>query len=166
MVEFARQKITIFRVPSSTLSLTYSNNHKLTQLALPLDPNTTCMHYLCEALINYDAMQFDEQKDQVAVEQILRVIFVDPERPNPVRLIDQPLCVFIFSLASFQFNIYILSFVYVHIYKAMEKLKRQLAEAEAALEARKKPPEETGPRIVGEGLVIDEWVLIINVQMI
>ena len=43
-------------------------------------------------------------------------------------------------------------------FKAMEKLKRQLAEAEAALEARKKPPEDTGPRIVGEGLVIDEWV--------
>lgn len=42
----------------------------------------------------------------------------------------------------------------------MEKLDRQLAEAEAALEARKKPPEETGPRIVGEGLVIDEWVII------
>lgn len=40
----------------------------------------------------------------------------------------------------------------------MEKLKRQLAEAEAALEARKKPPEETGPRVAGEGLVIDEWV--------
>lgn len=40
----------------------------------------------------------------------------------------------------------------------MEKLKRQLAEAEAALEARKKPPEDTSPRIVGEGLVIDEWV--------
>lgn len=42
--------------------------------------------------------------------------------------------------------------------KALEKLKRQLAEAEAALEARKKPPEDAGPRIVGEGLVIDEWV--------
>jgi len=40
----------------------------------------------------------------------------------------------------------------------MDKLKRQLAEAEAALEARKKPPEETGPRVAGEGLVIDEWV--------
>ncbi|KAF4394365.1 hypothetical protein G4B88_018515 [Cannabis sativa] len=66
---------------------------------------------------------FDEQKDQVAVEQILRVIFLDPERPSP----------------------------------ALEKLKRQLADAEAALEARKKPPEDTGPRIVGEGLVIDEW---------
>jgi hypothetical protein len=27
------------------------------------------------------------------------------------------------------------------------------------LEARKKPPEETGgPRVAGEGLVIDEWV--------
>lgn len=40
----------------------------------------------------------------------------------------------------------------------MDKLKRLLAEAEAALEARKKPPEDTGHRVVGEGLVIDEWV--------
>lgn len=46
--------------------------------------------------------------------------------------------------------------------KALDKLKRQLAEAEAALEARKKPPEETGPRVAGEGLVIDEWVRHIN----
>ncbi|KAI3937107.1 hypothetical protein MKX01_015322 [Papaver californicum] len=73
--------------------------------------------------IDYVPELFDEQKDQVAVEQILRVVFLDVDRPSP----------------------------------AMEKLKRQLAEAEAALEARKKPPEETGPRIVGEGLVIDEW---------
>ncbi|KAH7576855.1 hypothetical protein ACOSP7_002483 [Xanthoceras sorbifolium] len=73
--------------------------------------------------MDYVPELFDEQKDQVAVEQILRVIFLDPERPIP----------------------------------ALDKLKRQLAEAEAALEARKKPPEETGPRIVGEGLVIDEW---------
>lgn len=43
--------------------------------------------------------------------------------------------------------------------KALEKLKRQLAEAEDALEARKKPPPDTGPRVVGEGLVIDEWVI-------
>ncbi|MCL7028090.1 hypothetical protein MKW94_000080 [Papaver nudicaule] len=73
--------------------------------------------------IDYVPELFDEQKDQVAVEQILRVVFLDVDRPSP----------------------------------AMEKLKRQLAEAEAALEARKKPPEETGPRIVGEGLIIDEW---------
>ncbi|XP_023535121.1 vesicle-associated protein 4-1-like [Cucurbita pepo subsp. pepo] len=67
---------------------------------------------------------FDEQKDQVIVERILRVIFVDPERPSA----------------------------------ALERLKRQLAEAEAALEARKKPPAESGPQVVGgEGLVIDEW---------
>lgn len=33
-----------------------------------------------------------------------------------------------------------------------------MAEAEAALESRKKPPVETGPKVVGEGLVIDEWV--------
>uniref|UniRef100_A0A2N9EGJ2 MSP domain-containing protein n=1 Tax=Fagus sylvatica TaxID=28930 RepID=A0A2N9EGJ2_FAGSY len=73
--------------------------------------------------MDYVPELFDEQRDQVAVEQILRVIFLDPERPSPV----------------------------------LEKLKRQLAEADAALEARKKPPEDTGPRIVGEGLVIDEW---------
>nr|DAD20769.1 TPA_asm: hypothetical protein HUJ06_022232 [Nelumbo nucifera] len=73
--------------------------------------------------MDYVPELFDEQKDQVAVEQILRVVFLDADRPSP----------------------------------AMEKLKRQLAEAEAALEARKKPPEDTGPRIVGEGLVIDEW---------
>ncbi|KAI3925492.1 hypothetical protein MKW92_049388 [Papaver armeniacum] len=66
---------------------------------------------------------FDEQKDHVAVEQILRVVFLDIEKTSP----------------------------------AMEKLKRQLAEAEEAVETRKKPPEDTGPRIVGEGLVIDEW---------
>ncbi|MCL7035468.1 hypothetical protein MKW94_008010 [Papaver nudicaule] len=66
---------------------------------------------------------FDEQKDHVAVEQILRVVFLDVEKTSP----------------------------------AMEKLKRQLAEAEEAVETRKKPPEDTGPRIVGEGLVIDEW---------
>ncbi|XVE80231.1 hypothetical protein DITRI_Ditri14bG0123100 [Diplodiscus trichospermus] len=40
---------------------------------------------------------------------------------------------------------------------ALDKLRCQLAEAEAALEARKKPPPDTGPRVVGEGLVIDEW---------
>nr|GMD30057.1 vesicle-associated protein 4-2-like [Ipomoea batatas] len=71
----------------------------------------------------YIALQFDEQKDEVAVEQILRVVFLDVERP----------CA------------------------ALEKLNRQLAEAEAELEARKKPPEDNGPKIVGEGLVIDEW---------
>ncbi|KAF8669252.1 hypothetical protein HU200_051585 [Digitaria exilis] len=38
----------------------------------------------------------------------------------------------------------------------LEKLNNQLAEAEAALEARKKPPEE-GQKLVGEGLGIDEW---------
>nr|GMD49084.1 vesicle-associated protein 4-1-like [Ipomoea batatas] len=45
-----------------------------------------------------------------------------------------------------------------HTSPAMEKLKRQLAEADAAVEARKKPPVDTGPKVVGEGLVIDEWV--------
>ena len=73
--------------------------------------------------MDYVPELFDEQKDQVSIEQILRVVFLDPERPNA----------------------------------ALEKLKRQLAEADAALEARKKPPEESGPKIIGEGLVIDEW---------
>ncbi|KAL2944015.1 Vesicle-associated protein 4-2 [Bienertia sinuspersici] len=40
---------------------------------------------------------------------------------------------------------------------ALEKLNRQLAEADAAVEARKKPPADNGPKVVGEGLVIDEW---------
>ncbi|CAN0914831.1 Vesicle-associated protein 4-2 [Linum grandiflorum] len=74
---------------------------------------------------------FDEQKEQVAVEQILRVVFLDPETQTP----------------------------------ALQKLKRQLAEAEAELENRKKAPEEPSPRTTaaaaaaaaGEGLVIDEW---------
>ncbi|KAJ7981682.1 Vesicle-associated 4-2-like protein [Quillaja saponaria] len=73
--------------------------------------------------VDYVPELFDEQKDQVTVERILRVVFLDAERPSP----------------------------------ALEKLKRQLVEADAALEARKKPPAETGPRVVGEGLVIDEW---------
>ncbi|KAB1221879.1 Vesicle-associated protein 4-2 [Morella rubra] len=97
-----------------------------------------------KGVTDYVPELFDEQKEQVAVEQILRVVFLDPERPTPhawhAYLEDACLeglnCVF---------------------FKAMEKLKRQLAEAEAAVEARKKPPEDTGPKIIGEGLVIDEW---------
>ncbi|XP_011044526.1 PREDICTED: vesicle-associated protein 4-1-like [Populus euphratica] len=73
--------------------------------------------------LEYVPELFDEQKDQVTVERVLRVVFLDAERPSP----------------------------------EMEKLKRQLAEAEAALEVRKKPPPDTGPSVVGEGLVIDEW---------
>ncbi|XAR56596.1 hypothetical protein NMG60_11037143 [Bertholletia excelsa] len=73
--------------------------------------------------MDYVPELFDEQKDQVTVERILRVVFLDAEKPNP----------------------------------ALDKLKRQLAEAEAAVETRKKPPADTGPRVVGEGLVIDEW---------
>lgn len=42
--------------------------------------------------------------------------------------------------------------------QALEKLKRQIAEAEAALESRKRSSEDTGQKIIGEGLVIDEWV--------
>ncbi|KAE9607173.1 hypothetical protein Lal_00026122 [Lupinus albus] len=74
-------------------------------------------------LVDYVPELFEEQKDHVTVEQILRVVFLDPERPSP----------------------------------ALEKLKSQLAYADAALEARKKPAEDAGPKIIGEGLVIDEW---------
>ncbi|XP_027341141.1 vesicle-associated protein 4-1-like [Abrus precatorius] len=73
--------------------------------------------------VDYVPELFDEEKDLVTVERILRVVFIDPERSSP----------------------------------ALDKLKRQLAEADAALEARKKPPAEAGPRVVAEGLVIDEW---------
>jgi len=73
--------------------------------------------------MDYVPEMFDEQKEQVAVEQILRVIFLDVERPST----------------------------------ALDKLNRRLAEAEAELETRKKPAEDTGPKIIGEGLVIDEW---------
>ena len=51
-------------------------------------------------------MQFDEQKDQVAVEQILRVIFLDPERPSPVSGITN--LFELFSLCSFMH----VSFIY------------------------------------------------------
>ncbi|XP_074269976.1 vesicle-associated protein 4-2-like [Silene latifolia] len=73
--------------------------------------------------MDYVPEMFDEQKDQVAIEQILRVIFLDVERPST----------------------------------ALDKLNRRLAEAEAELESRKKPAENVGPKIIGEGLVIDEW---------
>lgn len=44
-------------------------------------------------------------------------------------------------------------------FQQLDKLKRLLAEADQAVEARKKPPEDSGPKILGEGLVIDEWVI-------
>ncbi|XP_022970681.1 vesicle-associated protein 4-2-like [Cucurbita maxima] len=73
--------------------------------------------------MDYVPELFDEQRDHVAVEQILQVVFLDPQHSNP----------------------------------ALEKLFRQLAVAEAATEVRQKPAEETDPKVVGEGLVIDEW---------
>ncbi|KAJ1379152.1 PapD-like superfamily [Sesbania bispinosa] len=71
------------------------------------------------------AFKFDEQKDQVAVEEILQVVFLDPKQPSP----------------------------------ALEKLKQQLDEADAAaLKARnKKPSKEAGPKVIGERPAIDEW---------
>ncbi|KAF8007876.1 hypothetical protein BT93_K1768 [Corymbia citriodora subsp. variegata] len=72
--------------------------------------------------MDYVPELFDELRDQVTVEKILRVVFLDPEQPS-------------------------------HL---LEKLNRQLAEADAALESQKKPPEEPGAGPVKEG-VIDEW---------
>lgn len=112
-------------------------------------------HYLLHVLV-----QFDEQKDQVVVEQVLRVVFLDPERPTLVSWMEiSPICHFpaLFILFCFVCILNYATFNLIFV-KALEKLRRQLAEAEAALESRKKPPEEAGPRIVGEGLVIDEWV--------
>lgn len=31
-------------------------------------------------------LQFEEQKDHVSEEQVMRVVFLDPESPNPVSL--------------------------------------------------------------------------------
>ncbi|KAJ9566078.1 hypothetical protein OSB04_002044 [Centaurea solstitialis] len=98
------------------------NNEKLTDQKRKV--KFKIMSLKVKGMMDYVPELFDEQKDLVAVEQILQVVFLDAARPSP----------------------------------ALEKLKRQLAEAEAALETRKKPPEDTGPKIVGDGLVIDEWV--------
>lgn len=100
-------------------------------------------------------MQFDEQRDQVTVERVLRVVFLDPERANPVRVYFSIRIVLnVNRVAHFPTHDFLC------VIKALEKLKRQLAEADAALESRKKPPADTGPRVIGEGLVIDEWVSI------
>ncbi|CAM8882640.1 unnamed protein product [Rhodiola kirilowii] len=97
------------------------NNEKLTDQKCKV--KFKIMSLKVEGEMEYVPEMFDEQKEQVAVEQILRVVFLDPEHPN----------------------------------SALEKLNRQLAEAETELEAHRKPPEDAAPRVVGEGLVIDEW---------
>lgn len=66
---------------------------------------------------------FDEQKEFVAVERVLQVVFLDPQSQSP----------------------------------EIEKLKKRLAEAEAAQQARKKPPEERVQKTVAAGGVLDEW---------
>ncbi|KAL4274879.1 hypothetical protein HN51_057745 [Arachis hypogaea] len=86
-------------------------------------PKFKIMSLKVKGPMDYIPELFDEQIDKVTVEQILQVVFLDPERPS----------------------------------SALAKLNRQLAEADAAMEARRKPPEDAGPRIMGEGLVIDEW---------
>uniref|UniRef100_A0A6N2KUR7 MSP domain-containing protein n=1 Tax=Salix viminalis TaxID=40686 RepID=A0A6N2KUR7_SALVM len=108
--------------------------------------------------MEYVPEMFDEQKDQVAVEQILRVVFLDPECPAPVSKTDTSL---ICSLPAFKRKIYrpktgllnLLENSVLFPSKALEKLKRQLDEAEAELEARKKPPEDAGPELLSKDLL-------------
>lgn len=68
-------------------------------------------------------MQFEEQKEQVVVEQVLRVVFLDPERPTLVSWMQiSPICIslhfvyFLFlpcpNLASVM-NIVTLNLIYV-----------------------------------------------------
>ncbi|KAL2341961.1 hypothetical protein Fmac_009901 [Flemingia macrophylla] len=95
------------------------NNEKLQRAVLKFK----IMSLKVKGSIDYVPQMFDELKDQVKVEQILQVFFLDPERDSP----------------------------------ALEKLRVQLAEAEAAAGARKKGPEDADIKIIGEGLVIDEW---------
>lgn len=52
----------------------------------------SCVHLTDSLLI-----QFDEQKDQVAVERILRVVFLDAEHPSPVSRNLTCLMVLVFS---------------------------------------------------------------------
>lgn len=130
--------------------------------------NAICwIHVLDDATLPrvfLSSLQFDEQKDQVTVERVLRVIFLDAERPSAVSFLIrffiwicvQQQILYIFWVWTF----WIRRIIYWYNYQALEKLKRQLEEAEAAVEERKKPLPETGPRVVGEGLVIDEWVII------
>ncbi|KAG2299288.1 hypothetical protein Bca4012_010857 [Brassica carinata] len=99
------------------------NNEKVQKLNKKSKAKFKIMSLKVKPGVEFVPELFDEQKDQVIVERVLRVIFLNADRPSA----------------------------------ALEKLKRQLDEAEAAVEVRKKPPPETGPRVVGEGLVIDEW---------
>lgn len=46
----------------------------------------SCLELFSNTSIFSPWKQFDEQKDQVAVEQILRVVFLDPERSSPVSI--------------------------------------------------------------------------------
>ncbi|KAF3451575.1 hypothetical protein FNV43_RR07670 [Rhamnella rubrinervis] len=114
-------KSCFMRPPGAILAPVPENNEKLVDQKSRV--KFKIMSLKVKGAMDYVPELFDEQKDQVAVEQILRVVFIDPQRPSPT----------------------------------LEKLKRRLADADAALEARKKPPEDAGPKIIGEGLVIDEW---------
>lgn len=71
----------------------------------------------------FSAELFEEHKEFVAVERVLRVVFLDPQGQS----------------------------------HEIEKLKKRLAEAEAAQQARKKPPEEKIQKTLAAGGVLDEW---------
>lgn len=59
--------------------------------------------------------QFEEQKDQVSVEQILRVVFLDPEHPSPV---STWICVLIYFVPKYLLDIRI-CYLNVHAYKLL-----------------------------------------------
>ncbi|CAI0460857.1 unnamed protein product [Linum tenue] len=102
--------------------------------------------------------KFDDMKNQAAVEQILRVVFLDPESTNPVSNPKMKRSTCSLNIERMQLSeSEDIDTLLVYKSKALQKLKRQLAEAEAELENRKKPAEEPAPRPTGEGLIIDEW---------
>ena len=112
--------------------------------------------YVMGVVFAFLFLQFEEQKDHVSEEQVMRVVFLDPENPNPVSL-----SFFLPVLVAVKCDLIgIMLHLSLYSLKMMEKLKSQLAEADAADEARKKAPEviSSGPKPIGEGLVIDEWV--------
>eukprot|EP00250_Pteridium_aquilinum_P011949 c20408_g2_i1 orf=333-1079(-) len=73
--------------------------------------------------LEFNPELFEEQKEFVAVERVLQVVFLDPQSQSP----------------------------------EIEKLKKRLAEAEAAQQAQKKPLEEKVQKTAAAGGVLDEW---------
>jgi hypothetical protein len=109
----------------------------------------------------------------VAVERILRVVFIDPQRASPVSSLWTQKCLHasekclwvLMALLGHgkELTPPVVSFcLWLHCFQEeLERLQKRLAEAEAAEAAHKKPKEDKIPKgtLVVEGLVIDEWVI-------